>query len=956
MENKEKKNENIFIEFIKNIVGYTIGIFGWLIKAFLCLFSFGLILGCIIGVIAYIKVKPDLDECRKIAYDKIANMDESDFMKNANTHIYDKDGNVIGIINAGNFQYVDINHISIYIQNTYISQEDKRFKEHSGVDWISTIRAGLSLVKNKGEITQGGSTITQQVIKNTYLTQEKSFKRKLIEIMLAPELEKKFNKAKIMEFYCNTNYYGNRCYGVEAASQFYFGKSASEVSVSEAAMLVGLSNSPSAYDPVKHYDAALKKRNSIIENLYANGFITENKKNEALNEELVIVQKEGEKELETYQSTYAIHCATLTLMKKDNFNFQYTFNNKEEYDSYISRYEEEYNEKNDEIRSGGYEIYTSLDSNIQEKLQNNIDTILSHSTELQENGKYALQGAAAIADNQTGYIVAIVGGRGTDDQFNRAYLSARQPGSAIKPLIDYTPGFDTGEFYPSKIMNDHKIENGPKNSGGNYRGNITVREAVNRSINTIAWQVLQEIGVNNGLAYLGNMRFHKLSYIDNNVASLSIGGFTNGTRIVDMAKGYQTLANYGEYNDKTCITDIKDSSNNSVIANVRTETKQVYEKDSAYLMTDVLKGTINESYGTGHGLGLANMPAAGKTGTTNSNKDTWFCGYTKYYTTAVWVGYDTPKEMPGVYGATYAGKIWQNVMNEIHTGLEPLDWDAPETVYESYYNPSTGEATENNTGVKDLFSRTAEIKLAELEKQKEQQALYEKIEKQVQDYENSTISSQEDVYSLDRDFDTINNIISQIEDQTQRTDLYNRIYKKYKELLAIKNDMKDEIAEYEKNKKESEEAAQEEAKKKAEEDRLKFIQKTKEQNAENAIKKVEELKYIPENEELINNAKSALNEVKSYSSYDSYYTRLQKAIDNINNLPSYTEYQNQLAIKESEEAESRAKEESERESMQDELNSVEIKIDQNPESDGPSKEPVIIVPNEGSGGENYGQD
>ena len=198
-------------------------------------------------------------------------------------------------------------------------------------------------------------------------------------------------------------------------------------------------------------------------------------------------------------------------------------------------------------------------------LQTSLDEVLSSYTELQDNGKYALQGAAVIVDNQTNYVVAIVGGRGTEDQFNRAYLSARQPGSTIKPLLDYGPAFDTGEYYPSRIVDDHQWDDGPANSGGHYYGPVTVREALNRSLNTVAWQVLEDIGIDTGLSYLDNMQFQRLTYVDNGVPALSIGGFTNGVRVVDMAKGFSTLANNGVYNDRTCILKIEHEQEGDLI-------------------------------------------------------------------------------------------------------------------------------------------------------------------------------------------------------------------------------------------------------------------------------------------------------------------------------------------------------------------------------------------------------
>ena len=426
----------------------ALGITGWLFKGVLSVFTTAFLIMAAAGLILYAAVKPELDKCREIAYDKLAQMDRSDFSMLSDTVIYDKDGKQIGLINAGHYQYMDINHISMNLQNGYIAQEDRRFKNHNGVDWIATFRAGLALIKHGGEVTQGGSTITQQVIKNTYLTQERTFTRKIVEILLAPELEKKYSKADIMEFYCNTNFYGHRCYGVEAASLYYFGKHAEDLAPEEAAVLIGISNSPSAYDPVSHPDASKNKRDDVLNSMNEVGYLSNEDYEKAVSSPLKIVQKETEGTDENYQSSYAIHCAALELMKMDGFEFQYTFDNKEDYTLYSKRYTTAYSEQSDRIRAGGFQIYTSLDSGLQAVLQTQIDASLSGFTELQENGKFALQGAGVIVDNKTNYVTAIVGGRGADDPFNRAYLSARQPGSTIKPLIDYGPAFDTGEYYP----------------------------------------------------------------------------------------------------------------------------------------------------------------------------------------------------------------------------------------------------------------------------------------------------------------------------------------------------------------------------------------------------------------------------------------------------------------------------------------------------------------------------
>lgn len=766
----------------------ALGVVSWLLKAFLAAVTVTVLAGICVAVAIFIKVKPELDHCREVAYDKLATMDRSDFSMLSDTVIYDKDGKKIGIINAGHYDYVDINHISMNIQNAYIAQEDRRFKTHTGVDWIATFRAGLALVKHSGEITQGGSTITQQVIKNTYLTQERTFTRKVVEILLAPEVEKKFSKADIMEFYCNTNFYGHQCYGVQAASRYYFGKTADDLEPHEAAVLVGISNSPSAYDPVRHPETSKEKRNDVLKSMYEVGFLTLKEYQDYSDEPLTIVQATSEGTDESYQTSYAIHCAALELMKMDGFEFQYIFQDKADLDSYSERYTDAYSLKTDSIRAGGYQIYTSLDTNLQEQLQESIDLGLAYFKELQENGKFALQGAGAIVDNQTNYVVAIVGGRGTEDQFNRAYLSARQPGSCIKPLLDYTPAFDTGEYYPSRIVNDYKWEDGPSNSGGGYHGPVTIREALNRSLNTVAWQVLEDIGVSNGITYLGDMEFHRLSYVDNNIPSLSIGGFTNGVRVVDMAKGFSTLANYGVYNDRTCIVKIQHEHDGELTKKRQPVTKQVYLEDSAFMITDILKGTMNSPYGTGRGLGLSGgMPCAGKTGTTNSSKDTWFCGYTRYYTAAIWVGYDIPRAMPGVFGATYAGRIWKKVMDQIHTGLEPWDWEIPVTVV---------RRADPQNGIVDYFSTTGELRAAQADHDQQQKQLLENVTTSLAEFEAKTITTAKDGYWVQETYKTMIGQLSMLDETEERRELLERVETKYETFQPKLSSMSKEIQTY----------------------------------------------------------------------------------------------------------------------------------------------------------------
>ena len=878
----------------------ALGITGWLFKGVLSVFTTAFLIMAAAGLILYAAVKPELDKCREIAYDKLAQMDRSDFSMLSDTVIYDKDGKQIGLINAGHYQYMDINHISMNLQNGYIAQEDRRFKNHNGVDWIATFRAGLALIKHGGEVTQGGSTITQQVIKNTYLTQERTFTRKIVEILLAPELEKKYSKADIMEFYCNTNFYGHRCYGVEAASLYYFGKHAEDLAPEESAVLIGISNSPSAYDPVSHPDASKNKRDDVLNSMNEVGYLSNEDYEKAVSSPLKIVQKETEGTDENYQSSYAIHCAALELMKMDGFEFQYTFDNKEDYTLYSERYTTAYSEQSDRIRAGGFQIYTSLDSGLQAVLQTQIDASLSGFTELQENGKFALQGAGVIVDNKTNYVTAIVGGRGADDPFNRAYLSARQPGSTIKPLIDYGPAFDTGEYYPTRMVNDHKWEKGPSNSGRRYFGNVTVREALNRSLNTVAWQILEDIGIDFGLSYLGEMEFQKLSYVDNQVPSLSIGGFTNGVRVVDMAKGYSTLANGGVYNDRTCIVKILHEKESELTKDMTPFAKQVYRSDSAFMLTDVLKGTFTSPYGTGRGLGLENdMPAAGKTGTTNSSKDTWFCGYTPYYTAAVWVGYDIPRNMPGIYGATYAGKIWKNVMDEIHQGLPPLDWEQPDTVER--------RADETN-GIEDYFSTTAQFRAQQSLHEKEQAALLEELTQEAEAFCAREIRSVEDSYTVKDEYASITSRLPLLDDGEQRALLLEQTEQRYDYFVSIISQMGDEIRRYEEQKAAEEKKAREEAAKEAEKQRLEEDKATKKNSFLLALETVEELEYQREDaERLVNDAIDKLSLIAGDPEADALSDRLQTAISRISTLPTAEEWEKLQA----QEAQQEAKKEQE---------------------------------------------
>ena len=280
-------------------------------------------------------------------------------------------------------------------------------------------------------------------------------------------------------------------------------------------------------------------------------------------------------------------------------------------------------------------------------------------------------------------------------------MSARQPGSAIKPVLDYGPAFDSENYYPSLRCMDSPLSGdyNPKNFDNTYWGNITIRQAIINSTNTIPVKILMDVGIDNCISYLNRMQFSHVSYKDNNNASIAIGGFTNGVTPVEMAKAFNAIENNGRYSDRTCIKTLR-RSNGEIIKNEYTQKyTQIYKDSTAWMLTDCLKEVFEKGYSRQYAV--SNQICAGKTGTTNNSKDVWFCGYTPYYTTVVWIGYDTPKELP--FGSSFANKVWQDYMNIIHTGLNTKDFVKPDDVSE-YYIDWNGNPCSYTSGITDYFS------------------------------------------------------------------------------------------------------------------------------------------------------------------------------------------------------------------------------------------------------------
>ncbi len=612
------------------------------------------------------KVSALQQEAKKL----VRESNEDTFRSVQTSLVYDANGTLVSTLKGEkDVYYLDYEDIPPYAAAAMVSIEDKKFYSHNGIDVKAIMRAAKAMLQN-GKVTQGGSTITQQLARNIFLNHDVKWERKIEEMFIAVELEKVYSKNKIMEFYLNNVYFGNGYYGIQAASKGYFSKEVKDLDLSQIAFLCAIPNNPSLYDPVVRIKNTIKRRNRILNQMHEDGKISQDTCKKAKSQEIVL--NPSQKTKNDYVETYTYNCAIRALMAEDGFEFRTEFASEEEKNAYQEEYDLLYSECQKSLYSKGYRIYTSIDLNMQQMLQATVDSGLAEFTEQTEDGIFTLQGSAVCVDNHTGYVKAIVGGRNQNlpgYTLNRAYQSYRQPGSAIKPLIVYTPVLERN-YTPDTVVSDVKTEDGPSNAGGSYEGNISMRYAVQKSKNTVAWSLLEELTPQVGLEYLKAMNFARLDEKDEQPAS-ALGGFTNGVSAVEMASAYAALVNDGKFREPTCIMRITDAQDN-VILETQNEEKEVYKVNASRMMTDMLVSVIQE--GTGRGLALNSMPCAGKTGTTNDNKDGWFVGYTSYYTTSVWVGYDMPRELPGLSGSSYPGNIWRSFMDQLHQGLPPVDF------------------------------------------------------------------------------------------------------------------------------------------------------------------------------------------------------------------------------------------------------------------------------------------
>ncbi len=565
--------------------------------------------------------------------------------------------------------WIDSSQIPQIMKDAMVSIEDERFYRHHGVDIKRTLGATGKWILAKmgiGSSSYGGSTITQQVIKNITKENQNTPTRKVKEMMRAVALEKQLTKDEILTMYLNIVYFANNCNGVEAASNTYFNKSASELSLAEAASIAGITQFPSEFDPFVHPDKNIEKRNLVLGKMLELGYISNTEYGEATASDLVVsnAHRANHGRITSYFVDQVINDVINDLVEQKGYSSDFA---------------------TQQVYNGGMKIYSTIDPDIQKIMED----IFTDTSNFPYTGKGA-QSAMVIMDPYTGKVRGLIGGLGekTDIRgWNRATHSKRQPGSAIKPLSVYAPAIDTGKITEVTTVTDEEITIGndkwkPKNSYNDFLGDMTVKEAVARSSNIPAVKVLDMVGVSTSFGYLQN-KFHLSTLVegDKNYSSLALGGLTQGVSVEEMAAAYCTFVNSGKYIKPYTYTQVLDSTGQVILAN-STNSTQAISAASAFITADLLSGVVNSSVGTGRGASLnSGISTYGKTGTTDDDCDKWFVGFTPYYVGACWYGFDTPASISaaGVSGNPTV-TAWKLVMDKIHASLNTKELTKPNNV------------------------------------------------------------------------------------------------------------------------------------------------------------------------------------------------------------------------------------------------------------------------------------
>lgn len=557
----------------------------------------------------------------------------------ASSQIYDINGNLIQNVHAvENRVPVPLSKIPPNLQNAFIANEDARFYDHFGIDPRGIVRAIWANFTNR-EIAEGGSTITQQLAKNAYLTQDRTWTRKIQEVFLALQLEQKYTKKEILEMYLNQIYFGQGAYGVQAAAQTYFGKDVSELDLSECAMLAGIPRSPNYYSPLNNLAAAKERKSVVLQQMEKYNYLKHDQVTLADKEDLKLNHtKKPEQQDNT--ASYFIEYVTQTLIDKYGA---------------------------DKVYKEGLQIYTTVDMNMQRSAEAAMKNLPNSRKD--QNGLEQPQGALVAIDPHTGYIKAMVGGRGTD-KFNRATMAVRQPGSSFKPFV-FATAFENG-MTPNSTVDDSPLKIGtwePQNDDHRFRGNVSITQIATHSINVPTIKLASSLGIDKVLLTAKQLGISTLvldgEKNDKNLATV-LGGLTKGVTPLEMTAAYAAFDNKGVYIKPTAIVKVV-GRDGKILEQNHKEEHQAISQNSAELLTNVLQNVISSGTGTKANIG---RPAAGKTGTTDNSQDAWFIGYTPDLVASVWIGCDDNAKMPGMYGGTTPATIWKDFMSKALTGVK----------------------------------------------------------------------------------------------------------------------------------------------------------------------------------------------------------------------------------------------------------------------------------------------
>ena len=604
--------------------------------------------------------------------------------------LYDDQGNFMDNVITREQRYVvKSDEIPDNLKKAFVAIEDERFYEHKGID-IKRI-AGVIASNIKGKLSgsntvQGASTITQQLIKNAVLTNEVSYERKIKEMYLALELEKHLSKDEILTTYLNTIPMGGYQYGVSAAAQRFFSKNVSDLNLIECAYLGGLTQAPTSYDGLSEINKEnpsryLNRTKSVLFKMHELGYISSEQYNNAINEiDTTGIKFKPNNKLSKTNFEWFTR-PTITQVKQDLMNkYKYT---QDEVDKLIA--------------NGGLKIYTSMDRNLQNNVQkvlddpNNYKAITNNPNEKNEDDVYKLQASATIIDYKTGHVKALVGGRGEQPAMshNRAYYDLKSIGSATKPLTVYGPAIDLGLGGAGSVVNDSPLTNKelsstgykdqPKNEYNSYRGPLTFREAIKISSNLAAIKVANEVGVSNSIAY-----GEKLGLVygphSRGISTTALGQFQNdpnnpdGGNTYTLASAFGVFGNNGVKTNAKLYTKVLDSHGNVLLDTSTPEEIKIFSPQTSYIVYDMLKDQVES--GSAKPAKFGNIPVAGKTGTTTGDKDYLFAGLTPYYSAAIWIGYDKPREMRTSSGIV-TSPIFGKIMGLAHKGLQYKEVEQP---------------------------------------------------------------------------------------------------------------------------------------------------------------------------------------------------------------------------------------------------------------------------------------